>query len=310
MRAQRERRSSAYCGGALRRLALIAAAVGAAAPILRHHVKLPKPVVSALAWQTPIAVAVAFPRTRLRDAAIYGAQMWAYVAHYEMPNDDHEGLLARVRVDYPIAVDRVLGAGELPSVRLQRRLGRPGAVRPHDTMLAGVHWSWFLFPHGTMAYILMRHRDKFGRSAVMMAATFDLGVIVYWVLPTAPPWWGESRAVRRLMVEAGERFWGRFWEPLYDSLGGNPFAAMPSLHFATSVTAAHLLGRTGRAAGAFGWSYVAALGFALVYLGEHYVVDLIAGLALAEGVRLAEPAAGPALRSLQQRVQRLEPRGA
>ena len=264
-------------------------------------------------WQTPLAIAVAFPRSRLRDAAIYGAQMWAYVAHYEMPNDDPDGLLARVRVDYPIAVDRVIGAGEIPNVRLQRFLGRPGTVRRHDTFLSWVHWSWFFFPHGTIAYILVRHRGEFERSAVMMAATFDVGCVVYWILPTAPPWWarrddGDGR-VRRIMVEAGERFWGRLWEPLYDSLGGNPFAAMPSLHFATSVTAARLLARTGRVAGTLGWSYAATLGFALVYLGEHYVVDLLAGLALAEGVRRAEPAAGPALRSLQEAVQRLEPRG-
>ena len=35
------------------------------------------------------------------------------------------------------------------------------------------------------------------------------------------------------------------------------------------------------------------LGVALVYLGEHYVVDLAAGLALAEGVRAATPAVAP-----------------
>jgi membrane-associated phospholipid phosphatase len=297
-----------------RQIAIAALVAGAAAPIARHHVKVPKAVISALAWQTPLAVALAFPRTRLRDAAIYGAQMWAYVAHYEMPNDDPEGLLARVKVDYPIAVDRVIGAGEIPNVRLQRFLGKPGAVRAHDTFLSWVHWSWFFFPHGTITYILLRHRDEYERSAVLMAATFDIGAVVYWLLPTAPPWWARREAkdghVRRIMVEAGERFWGARWEPLYDSLGGNPFAAMPSLHFATSVTAAHLLARIGPRAGAFGWSYAATLGFALVYLGEHYVVDLLAGLALAEGVRRAEPVAGPALRSLQQAVQRLEPLGA
>ena len=32
------------------------------------------------------------------------------------------------------------------------------------------------------------------------------------------------------------------WAGLYDVLGGNPLAAMPSLHFATSLMAAHLLG--------------------------------------------------------------------
>ena len=34
-----------------------------------------------------------------------------------------------------------------------------------------------------------------------------------------------------------------------------------------------------------GWTYALTLGFALVYLGEHYVIDLLAGATLAEGVR-------------------------
>ena len=58
---------------------------------------------------------------------------------------------------------------------------------------------------------------------------------------------------------------------------------MPSLHFATSVMAAHLLAETGPIAGAIGWTYAATLGFALVYLGEHYVVDLLAGLGADRG---------------------------
>ena len=54
----------------------------------KHRVKIPRPVVSALAWQAPYALTVAVPRTRLRDAGVYLLQMLAYVAHYEMPNDD------------------------------------------------------------------------------------------------------------------------------------------------------------------------------------------------------------------------------
>jgi membrane-associated phospholipid phosphatase len=295
-----------------RRLALVAAAIGAAAPILRHRLELPKAVTSALVWQTPVWLALAFPRSRARDAALYGAQMWAYMAHYEMPNDDPDELLARVHVDYPIAIDRVIGLGETPTVRLQRLLGRSGEVRPHDTLLAWVHWAWFFFPHGTVLYVLLRHRDRYERSAALMAATFDAGLAGYWLLPTAPPWWAgrasHRRHVRRIMVEAGKQFWGSRWEPLYDSLGGNPFAAMPSLHFATSVTSARVLSDTGPVAGALGWSYAMTLGFALVYLGEHYVVDLLAGFALAEAVRRAEPRALPALRALKGAVQTLEPR--
>jgi len=39
--------------------------------------------------------------------------------------------------------------------------------------------------------------------------------------------------------------------------------------------------------GAVAWGYAAVLGFALVYLGEHYVVDLLAGQLLAMAVNTA-----------------------
>jgi membrane-associated phospholipid phosphatase len=296
----------------LRRLALLAAAVGAAAPPLRRRLDLPKPVTSLLAWQAPISFAWSLPRTRLRDAAIYALQMWAYVAHYEMPNDDPDALMARVRIRYPIRIDTALGLGQTPSVRLQRALGRPKDVLPHDKFLSAVHWSWFFVPHGSILYVLLFHHSQFERSAVQMAAVFDLGAIAYQVLPTAPPWWAGGNGyiphVRRIMVETGKRVWGRHWEPLYDSLGTNPFAAMPSLHFATSVMAAYVLADTGPVAGALGWTYTATLGFALVYLGEHYVADLIAGVGLAQGVRRAAPRVAPFVRSAQRAIQRLEPR--
>jgi membrane-associated phospholipid phosphatase len=296
---------------ALRTVALGAVVAGFAAPLVRRRLKLRPVVVSALAWQAPVAMAIATPRSALRDAAIYGLQMWAYLAHYEMPNDDHERLLERLHVTYPIRADNVLGLGTPPTVRLQRSLGEPGRVFPHDLALAGIHWSWFMVPHGTVAYILLRRREQFPRAAAMMAAVFDAGVVVYWLLPTAPPWWAGSNGhmvhVRRIMVEAGEHFWGRAWKPLYDFLGGNPFAAMPSLHFATSVMAAHVLSDVGPLPGTAGWVYAISLGFALVYLGEHYAADLLAGLVLAEGVRAIAPRAERALLPLARAVQRLEP---
>jgi len=237
--------------------------------------------------------------------------MWAYFAHFDMPDDDPDALMRRLKVDYPVRVDRMIGLGVLPTTRLQRALGRDGEVRALDYALSAVHWSWFLVPHGTLLYMLARHRDRFPRSAVLMAACFDLGCVVYWLVPTAPPWYaganGRMPAVRRMMEEAGERFWRRLWHPLYHSLQGNPFAAMPSLHFGTSVMAARILSQVGRGHGAAGWAYALTLGFGLVYLGEHYVVDLLAGLALAEGIWRLAPHAEPAVRMIAAAVHRLEP---
>ncbi|MFN2616910.1 MAG: phosphatase PAP2 family protein [Thermoleophilaceae bacterium] len=296
---------------ALRTLAWGAVAVGVAAPLARHRLRLRPPVVTALSLQAPLGLALALPRSRLRDAGIYALQMWAYYAHYDMPDDDPDALLRRVRVDYPIRADRAIAFGTCPTHRLQRLLGRPGDLRLWEYALSAVHWSWFIVPHGTLAYVLRRRPELYPRSAALMAACFDLGCVVYWAVPTAPPWWAASNGnmppVRRIMAEAGERFWGRFWRPLYHSLEGNPFAAMPSLHFGTSVMAARVLASVGRGPGAIGWAYALSLGFALVYLGEHYVVDLIAGLALAEAIRAAAPHAAPALRGVAGAVARLEP---
>jgi membrane-associated phospholipid phosphatase len=144
-----------------------------------------------------------------------------------------------------------------------------------------------------------------------MAVAYDLGAVVYHSLPTAPPWWAAAEGHaeiegRRLMVEVGEGSWGRAWPAMYQALGGNPWAAMPSLHFATSVLAAILLTESGPLMGAAGWGYALTLGFALVYLGEHYVIDLIAGGALVGVVRLSERYADPVAGVLSRAVQRLE----
>jgi len=81
---------------------------------------------------------------------------------------------------------------------------------------------------------------------------------------------------------------------------------MPSLHFATSLMAALLLTEAGPLAGVLGWSYAATLSFALVYLGEHYVVDLLAGAALTGAVWRLGPTAGPALARFGRAVAGLE----
>jgi len=292
-------------------------AVGVAAPLIRRRARLPPPVVTLAAAAAPFALSVTRPRTRARDVATCLLQMWAYVATYEMPHDDPERLAARVRVDYPVHIDRALGLGTPPGLRLQRLFARPDHTQPFEKVLVWSHWLWFFVPHGTVAYVLVRHPGRFERTALMMYGVFDVGVLFYWALPTAPPWYAAAHGhmedfatprVRRMMMEYGEQFWRERWTSLYDLFGGNPLAAMPSLHFATSVMAAHLLGEVGPLAGALGWSYALTLGLALVYLGEHYVVDLLAGLALTEAVRAQGPRAAPLLRRVSHGLQALEAR--
>lgn len=265
------------------------AAAGLAAPRVRHRLGLSPKLVTTLAWLGPLAASLAFPPTRGRHLWVYYLQQMAYFTGYELPGDDIDRLRARMRVRYPIALDRLLGVGEIPSIRLQRAFHTPGRIGPPDMVLSVLHWAWYFVPHGAVIAVACRRPDRLPRAAATVGLTFDLGLVVYRLIPTAPPWWaaenGHLPPVERIVVQTSRQTFGPAWEPVYGGLARNPFAAMPSLHMASSWAAAHALGELGPAYRAAGFAYSAGLALALVYLGEHYVVDLLAGVALAEAAR-------------------------
>ena len=314
MRSLRSSRpTSPALRGALRVAAGAALGAAIAVPLVRRRLRIPAVATTAAVAAGPLALAILRPRTPRRDVVLYTLQMWAFTVAHELPYDDPEALRRRLRIRYPITVDRVLGGGELPTVRLQRALAGRDGVGGLDRALSVVHWAWFVYPHLALLFVLLGHPDRFPRSARQMAATYDLGCALYFALPTAPPWWAAENGaieppaqVRRLMVDVGEELWGPAWDRLYEAAGGNPWAAMPSLHFATSVMAALLLAEAGPLPGALAAAYAAALGFALVYLGEHYVTDLLAGAALVALVRRGEPLVEPLVEAANGVLQRLE----
>ena len=291
---------------AIRAAAVTVLAAGVAAPLLRRRLRLTPPVVIATAAAAPFALCVLVPRSRARDVGTCVLQMWAYVATYKMPNDDPEAL-------EPARPGRLPGQGRprCSAAARRRRCGcsarsaRPGASRRGRSCSSGRTGSGSRSRTGPCC--TCSSATASGSRAARRRSTrrSTSGCIGYWAVPTAPPWYaaaeglmddGRTPELRRMMVEYGEQFWRSGWAPLYGVLGGNPLAAMPSLHFATSVTAAHVLAETGAARRVARLGLHGALGLALVYLGEHYVVDLAAGLALAEGVRAGAPAAAPLAR--------------
>lgn len=282
-------------------------------PLLRKRRRI-DPLVTALAVASgPIAHAILRPRTKVRDTILYVQQMWAFVVTHELPYDDPAALRRRLKIGYPIDVDRRIGRGQLPSTRLQRALApRDGRITGLDRLLSFAHWIWFVEPHLSLLYLLVKDERRFVSAARQMSAAYDLGCLTYIALPTAPPWWSAQHrhtgddAVERRMVRVGEEVFGAAWPRMYDAVDGNPWAAMPSLHFGASVLAAILLTESNKAVGTVAWGYAGILGFALVYLGEHYVVDLLAGLALVGVIRVGEPVVEPFTLAFSRRIQRLE----
>ncbi|MDP8968280.1 MAG: phosphatase PAP2 family protein [Actinomycetota bacterium] len=285
----------------------------------RRRLGLPRPPMVPLATTVPMAVGAAFPRGRLQHAATWAAYVWLFKVAWEIPYDDPEKLGRHLRLHYPIRIDAAIGAGTPPGVRLQRALRDPARLTALDYALTAVYHAGWLAPHAVLGWLLLRHPERVPRVAGRLAGTYHLTTLGYWYLPTAPPWWasereglmnGEIQHVGREVRHAIATKLGSSRDAGDDFMElGNPWGSMPSDAIPGAVVTARSLAQINPAAGAAAWGGTALLAFSVVYLGEHYVTDVIAGLALAEAVWRAEPAMLPlvriglgVLRELERRV--------
>lgn len=191
-------------------------------------------------------------------------------------------------------LERWLAGGRLPSAALQDWLHDPGDLAWYDGALTTVYVSFFLVPHLVALLLLWRQRRLFWRYTGAMAVLFALATAGFYLLPTSPPWlvagiapdagFAEIRRITEPVLAQVDLPFALFAEGTHKGVRTsevrfepNPVAAMPSIHFAATSLLIFPARRAGPVLGGVAVAYAAAMGFALVYLGEHYVLDLIAG---------------------------------
>jgi membrane-associated phospholipid phosphatase len=148
-----------------------------------------------------------------------------------------------------------------------------------------VYVSYFFVLHVVAFYLWSRRRELFGLYAGALLLTLYVGLLACFLLPTAPPWLasqhGDIAGVHRVFQEVVNGIEASAYSTGGAAVGQNDVAAMPSLHTAITVVIALFAWRCSRPLGVLGALYAASMGFALVYLGEHYVADVLAGVLFA-----------------------------
>lgn len=278
----------------------------------RRRLGLPRVPMVPVVSTVPLAVAAVFPRGKLQYAATWASYVWLFKVAWEIPYDKPEKLRSRLRVRYPVRIDSLIGGGSPPGMRLQRALRDPPSVGALDVVLTGAHYALWLTPHAALAWVAWRDEQRFPRIAGRLAATYHVTTLGYWWLPTAPPWWASEEhgemngAIRRVTRDVRDALKEKLREAAAvsgDASGadgpaeGNPWGTMPSDALPALAITARSLAQISTAAGATAWMLTALDAITLVYLGEHYVIDLIAGLALVELIWRSEPLALPLVRA-------------
>ncbi len=164
--------------------------------------------------------------------------------------------------------------GTSASAWLQANLaGSAGDVL--DRIATGLHLLWFAYPVFVGIAITIGCRARLIEYLCWLTAAWYLADVLFLLLPVVPPWMADPGLERTLLAKG--------WIE-YAPLDSNPVAAFPSLHACVPLVVGLFLWlrMPGLRWAAVGSAILAlATGAAVVYLGEHWVLDVVAGWALA-----------------------------
>ena len=216
----------------------------------------------------------------LKDWSIFAGLLFAY--EYSRGLADQLGR----SVDFTIArgIDRVLFFGVNPNVWLQQHLNVSNKLAWYEYPLAVTYMTHFIVPIAAAVMLWIKNRERWVQYMRRFTILMLSGVATYVVFPVAPPW----LAAREGYTEPLQRITARGWSKMglhtvskvfeRGTAITNPVAAMPSLHAAFALFVV-----------VFFWNQMpkwfrgialilpASMALCLVYFGEHYVSDVLAG---------------------------------
>jgi membrane-associated phospholipid phosphatase len=169
-----------------------------------------------------------------------------------------------------------------------------------DVSCGVTYYLFLLEVFGTAAYLFFRARPKMLELSVGFFTVNIVGWVIWLLYPAAPPWYVDQYGVGPVVLDAASspaglaRLDALLRVPVaatFYAKSANIFGAMPSLHVAYATLVAFVVMPLG------GWLRGLALGFAVsmafsaVYLRHHYIIDVVAGIALALPVAVLVQAA-------------------
>jgi len=167
--------------------------------------------------------------------------------------------------------------GQIPSLFLQQtwRL-------PFLDYMGAFFYSIYFFVPTLFAYVLWRKSPKnYWKYTVAFGVCTYGALVTFLFYPVAPPWIEVPHVTRILTGSVDVNLGVPVYKTMFDFLSPNLYAAFPSMHSALPWLVFLFAFKIWR------WKALPVLSlpvgtwFSAVYLGEHYVVDVLGGIAYA-----------------------------
>jgi membrane-associated phospholipid phosphatase len=193
---------------------------------------------------------------------------------YEAMNTIVPTLSKVVHVAEPVNMELGL-FGSIPTLVLQQLYRTPFL-----DYMGAFFYSLHFFAPTVFAFLLWKYAPENYRKYVLALGigTYS-ALITFLVYPVAPPWYGVQAT--RILTQLDHNLGVPFYRSIFDFLESNPFAAFPSLHalYPTLISLYALKIKKAKALPVL--LFPIGVWFSAVYLGEHYVIDVIGGAAYA-----------------------------
>ena len=190
---------------------------------------------------------------------------------YEAMNGFVGSLSGMVHVAEPIVAEMRL-FGSIPTLVLQQFYRTPFL----DYLGAFFYSLHFIAPT-VFAFLLWKYcPGNFQRYILALAITTYSALITFLVYPVAPPWYGVNAT--RILLQVDKNLGTPFYRTIVDFVSSNPFAAFPSLHSAYPWLISLYALKIWKKRALPVLVLPVGVWFSAVYLGEHYVVDVIGGI--------------------------------
>jgi membrane-associated phospholipid phosphatase len=178
------------------------------------------------------------------------------------------------------------GAGVVPTNWLQDRLYDASHLQWYDYLTWVTYMSHF-FVIWLVAAVLWKVAHERFRQYVALVVLVTLAAFAgYWLYPAQPPWLAAEHGDIEPLTRIVPYVWGQLgvrtaqsvWEGHGDLV--NLVAAMPSLHASYPFMLLLFFWPAGWKVRIPLMLYALMMGFALVYSGEHFVIDILVGWVL------------------------------
>ena len=127
----------------------------------------------------------------------------------------------------------------------------------------------------TAATVWFLRKDYFGKYVTAMALTSYSALATFIIMPTAPPWYVGAAANLLQGTSASTVSTSFAW--LTNLVESDSFAAFPSLHGAYAIIFCYFMLKLDRRLALVAIPVTVSILFSTLYLGQHYLIDLIGG---------------------------------